>query len=404
MKTRLVEALRRSPEGAEAEKILRSCVHCGFCNATCPTYQLLGDELDGPRGRIYLIKQVLEGSEPGRQTQLHLDRCLSCRNCETTCPSGVQYSRLLEIGREQVNRRVPRPLGERLGCAVLRRLLLQRRLFNALLGLGRALRPLLGGRLKAAIPQPAPTLAVQARPHLRKVLLVPGCVQPGLRPAIDDAARIIFDRLGIECLTPEGARCCGALEHHLDAGHQALARARTNIDAWWPRIVSGEVEALCMTASGCGVMIRDYARLLAHDPDYADKARRVSERYRDPAEIVTAILAEGRSLAPGQGGQRIALHPPCTLQHGLRLRNVIEPLLEACGHTLLPFRESHLCCGSAGTYAITQKSLSRRLRERKLGHLLAGRPEVIATANIGCLIHLQAGTETPVRHWLELLV
>ena len=400
MKTELPDDFLATPEGEEANRILRSCVHCGFCNATCPTYQLLGDELDGPRGRIYLIKQVLEGREPGPETQRHLDRCLTCRNCETTCPSGVRYSRLLDIGRARVERAVPRPASERLKRAALRRVLLERALFTPLLRGAQTLRPLLG----PAVPGRQADLPFTPRPHARKVLLVPGCVQPALRPRIDTAARIVLDRLGIECLAPPRARCCGALSHHLNAADEARDLMRANIDAWWPLVEVGGIEALTMTASGCGVAIRDYAQHFAHDPDYADKAQAVSELYRDPAEIVAAELAAGAPVrAVTDEPVRIAFHPPCTLQHGLRRPGIVEPILEAHGYSLLPFREGHLCCGSAGTYSITQPAIARRLRQRKLDHLLAPGPELVATANIGCLLHLQAGTETPVRHWLELL-
>ena len=407
MKTGLIQDLLNTPEGREAEKILRSCVHCGFCNATCPTYQLLGDELDGPRGRIYLIKQVLEGSAPSRQTQSHLDRCLTCRNCESTCPSGVQYGHLLDIGRARVNGLVTRPLSQRLQQRALRGLFLSPRLFRGVLRAGQTFRPLLGAGAKAVIPARQVAASFQGGTHTRKVLLIPGCVQPGLRPGIDVAARKVFDRLGIACVTPQRARCCGSLSHHLNAEDEARAIMRANIDNWWPLIESGEVEAITMTASGCGVAIREYGRSFANDPAYAEKARAVSAHYRDPAEIVAAAIAEGRLASGGAAHelaeQGISFHPPCTLQHGQKLGGAVESILTAHGYRLLPFRETHLCCGSGGTYSITQKAIARQLRARKLDNILSPRPALIATANIGCLLHLQGGTETPVRHWLELL-
>ncbi len=409
MKTNISNDFLQTPEGVEANRILRSCVHCGFCNATCPTYQLLGDELDGPRGRIYLIKQTLEGKTPSRQTQLHLDRCLTCRNCESTCPSGVNYSQLLNIGRAVVNQKVPRSLPQRLLGFSLRKLFLSRPVFSLLLKSGQLFRPVLPAALKRAIPEKEAALSFSRKMHDRKVLLIPGCVQPALKPQIDNAAKIIFDRLNIECIEPETSRCCGSLSHHLNAEDEAITIIKNNIDNWLAIIEQQSIEAICMTASGCGVAIREYAQLLASDKDYADKARKISALYKEPAEIIANIIesdpqALHRLRENSCGEQSIAFHPPCTLQHGMQHKNLIEPILQKAGVTLLPFNDTHLCCGSAGTYSITQKDLSQQLLINKLSNIEKVKPEIIATANIGCHLHLQSGTETPVKHWLELLL
>ncbi|MBE9568811.1 MAG: glycolate oxidase subunit GlcF [Proteobacteria bacterium] len=411
MKTNITETFLQTPRGEVANKILRSCVHCGFCNATCPTYQLLGDELDGPRGRIYLIKQMLEGETPSRQTLLHLDRCLTCRNCESTCPSGVQYSQLLDIGRAVANEKVSRPVLQKMQHLLLRKLFLSRKLFSLLLKTGQALRPILPASLKSSIPEKQKTLDFQKTAHTSKVLLIPGCVQPLLKANIDIAARIVFDKFGIECIEPTSTRCCGSLSHHLNAEDEALAIIRNNIDHWLPLIEQYGIEAICMTASGCGVAIKEYEQLLAFDKRYADKARTISALYKDPAEIIRdAINADRQSLQQfkernmSEKQQTISFHPPCTLQHGMRIKRMIEPILENCGFTLQPFKDSHLCCGSAGTYSITQKALSQQLLSNKLGNINKNEPDIIATANIGCQLHLQSGTSTPVKHWLELLL
>ena len=416
MQTNISEKFLNNPAIKDAENILRSCVHCGFCTATCPTYQLLGDELDGPRGRIYLIKQVLEGNEISRKTQSHLDRCLTCRACETTCPSGVKYSHLLNIGRSVINKEVSRSLHQRLLHLGLRKLLLSRIIFPSLLRTGQFFRPLLPSNLKSSIPGRQKKLRFKKRLHNRKVLLVTGCVQPELKPNIDTAARVVFDRLDIECIESSSTRCCGSLSHHLNAEDEAFSIIKKNIDDWWPLVESNGIEAICMTASGCGVAIKEYAQLLAHDKDYAEKARGISQLYKDPAEIIAAdsygdrktavqLITEQRSSEPGSDrGKVIAFHPPCTLQHGMQLKNIIEPVLRNAGYTLQAFNDSHLCCGSAGTYSITQKKLSRQLLNNKLDNIKQAEPDVIATANIGCQLHLQSGTSTPVKHWLELLL
>jgi glycolate oxidase iron-sulfur subunit len=400
MQTQLPAALLETSAGRDADAILRKCVHCGFCTATCPTYQLLGDELDGPRGRIYLIQQALQDAPVTRKTQLHLDRCLTCRACETTCPSGVRYGRLLDIGRQHVEQRVPRSLWQRLQRRALLLVLPRRGLFAALLALGRLLRPLLPGTLREAVPPARAAGALPAARHARRMLLLEGCVQPALAPDINRAAARVLDRAGISLIGIEGAGCCGALAHHLSAEEQALQQARRNIDAWWPEIERG-AEAIVVSASGCGTMVKDYGELLREDPRYGAKAARVSELFRDLSQAVAAATPNLPRAAAG--GAKVAVHSPCTLQHGLQIRGVVEELLRGAGYTLLPVADGHLCCGSAGTYSILQPELSRRLRHNKLEALQAGVPEAIVTANIGCLTHLAAGTGTPLRHWIELL-
>ncbi|HET7757167.1 MAG TPA: glycolate oxidase subunit GlcF [Steroidobacteraceae bacterium] len=406
MQTRLAEFIRQTPQGAAADAILRACVHCGFCNATCPTYRLLGDELDGPRGRIYQIKQVLEGSPATRRTQLHLDRCLTCRNCETTCPSGVEYGRLLDIGRERVNAQVRRPLPERALHWLLREGLTRRPLFGAAVRLGRALRFALPGPLRAQLGAARPAGVWPRRTHPRRVLLLSGCVQPALAPSIDAATARVLDAAGIQTLLEPRAGCCGAIRAHLGDPEGALGNARRNIDAWWPRFAGGSVEALVVNASACAATVSDYGYLLRGDPAYAERARRISAATRELGAFLapeTARLAQlaPRARAPAQAPQRLAFHRPCTLQHALRAGNEIEQLLEALGAEVLPVAEAHMCCGSAGTYSLLQPALARTLRARKLGHLEAGRPEAILSANIGCIAHLGGASAVPVRHWIE---
>ncbi|UVM70239.1 glycolate oxidase subunit GlcF [Pseudomonas alvandae] len=400
MQTTLSEYARQLPRAEEAERILRSCVHCGFCNATCPTYQLLGDELDGPRGRIYLIKQVLEGNEVTRATQEHLDRCLSCRNCETTCPSGVDYHNLLDIGRAVVDAAVPRPLGQRLLREGLRSVVPNPRLFKGLVSGGQVFRALLPDTLKAKLPRhvhpakPRPTTR-----HDRQVLMLEGCVQPSLSPNTNAAAARVLDRLGISVTAIREAGCCGAVDYHLDAQAAGLDRARRNIDAWWPAIESG-AEAIVQTASGCGAFIKDYGHLLSSDPAYAAKAAKVSALAKDLVEV---LRDEPLDQLGVRSDQRLAFHCPCTLQHAQRLGGAVEAILGQLGFNLTPVPDSHLCCGSAGTYSLTQPELSRQLRDNKLNALESGHPEVIATANIGCQSHLDGAGRTPVRHWIELV-
>lgn len=403
MQTALAETFRDTEAGREADAILRACVHCGFCTATCPTYRLLGDELDGPRGRIYLMKQVLEGGTPTARTQLHLDRCLTCRSCETTCPSGVRYGRLLDIGRELVETSVPRRLPERLLRRLLRAVIPHRRRFTLLLRAGQSLRRVLPRSLRVQIPPRRAAGAWPERAHARTMLVLQGCVQPALAPDINAAAARVLDRLGIRLIAANDG-CCGALSHHLTAPAEARAFMRRNIDAWWPHIVAG-AEAIVMTASGCGAHVREYGHLLRDDPAYAERAARVSELTKDISEVVAAaVSAVSLRASPFTPHvERVAFQSPCTLQHGQKLTGVVEALLQRAGFVLTPVADGFLCCGSAGSYSILQRELAETLRARKLETLLAGKPQVIATANIGCLIHLQAASPVPVRHWIELL-
>jgi len=402
VQTTLAAFIKDRPEGGEAAALLRACVHCGFCQATCPTYQLLGDELDSPRGRIHLIKQVLEGDRPTARTQLHLDRCLTCRACETACPSGVQYGRLLEIGRQVVIERRPRPWVQRM----LRRVLaawLTGPLFAPSVGVGRALRPLLPRTLAAALPvHIAPGAIPVAAPQPRTVLLLGGCVQPALAPRITDATLRVLQALGISTVSPPQAGCCGAIHQHLDAPAAALDDARRNIDAWWPQVQAG-VEAIIVNTSGCGTQLRDYGVLLRDDPVYAARAAHVSALVRDVSELVAPQVAALRARAPGLAGQRVACHSPCSLQHAQRLGGVVEQLLTGLGVVLVPVAESALCCGAAGTYHLLQPALSQSLRERKLAALTQGQPQRIVSANLGCLLQLAPDSPVPIEHWIELV-
>lgn len=399
MQTQLPAAFLASPEGSEADRILRNCVHCGFCNATCPTYQLLGDELDGPRGRIYLMKQMFETGAASERTRRHLDRCLTCRNCETTCPSGVEYGHLVDIGRHWIDTHAPRPAAEQVTREGLRRALLSPTLFGGLLKLGRTVRGLLPGSLARRVPEAQPAPAWPARRHARRMLVLEGCVQPDIDPGINAQAARVLDGLGVSLYAVPAAGCCGALSQHMGAVEAARAAMRHNIDAWWPEIEAG-VEAIVMTASGCGSQVKDYGYLLRDDPDYADKAARVSALTRDLAEV---LAAEDLSHLAPLARRRIAFHPPCSLQHGQKVRGVIEAILTRRGYELLPVAESHLCCGSAGSYVILQPEIAGQLRARKLDNLQAHGPELIATANIGCQTHLAAGSDVPVVHWIYLV-
>jgi glycolate oxidase iron-sulfur subunit len=406
MQTTLAPEFAGTRDGEDAEAILRRCVHCGFCTATCPTYQLLGDELDGPRGRIYLIKQVLEGAQPTRETQSHLDRCLTCRNCETTCPSGVEYGRLVDIGRRVVDAKVERPGGEKRVRWLLKEGLTSP-LFKPAMKLGQALRPLVPAALKDKVPAAAPRHAHDwpTRHHPRKVALLLGCVQPAMAPNINSATARVLDAAGIQTLVADGAGCCGAIRDHLGDHDGALADMRRNIDAWWP-LVSGQVhriEAIVMNASGCGLSVKDYAHALAHDPAYADKARRVSELTKDLSELLPDMVERLKPRLRGKLGS-LAYHPPCTLQHGQQLRGGVEGAMRELGFIIACApSDSHLCCGSAGTYSVLQPELSKQLRDRKLAALAPLGAEQIASANIGCIQHLQSGTAQPVRHWVEVL-
>lgn len=408
METHLADFIRDTRAGREAESILRKCVHCGFCTATCPTYQLLGDELDGPRGRIYLIKQVLEGVPPTEKTRLHLDRCLTCRSCETTCPSGVHYSRLLDIGRSIVEERVPRSGSDSLLRGSLRTLLPQPLLFGTVMKLGQMVRPLLPAALKSKVPplSSAGTLPAVSPAQLpRKMLVLAGCAQPSMYPNINGATKRVLARLGIDLNEAVGAGCCGAVKLHLNDHAGAAADARRNIDAWWPHIEAG-AETIVITASACAVQVKDYAHLLQDDAAYASKAARIALLARDVSEVVAAeqaVLIDLLKKSAPAGRQALAFHSPCTLQHGLKLKGGVETILSAAGFELMPVADSHLCCGSAGTYSILQPQLSQQLRDNKLAALEQSEPVGIASANIGCIAHLQGGTRRPVKHWIEWL-
>ncbi|MBX3654949.1 MAG: glycolate oxidase subunit GlcF [Ramlibacter sp.] len=408
MQTHLAAEYRDTPEGQEAEAILRKCVHCGFCTATCPTYQLLGDELDGPRGRIYLMKQVLEGEAPTRNTQLHLDRCLTCRNCESTCPSGVQYGHLVDIGRKLVDAKVPRPASERAVRWLLKEGL-PSPLFAPAMKLGQAVRGLLPASLQAKVPAPQGAGAWPSAPHARRMLMLAGCVQPAMMPNINSATARVLDAAGIQPVLAPEAGCCGAVKFHLNDQDGGLAQMRANVDAWWPHVEAG-VEAIVMNASGCGVTVKEYGHLLRHDPAYAERASRISALTRDLSELLADLSEALQAADPGlvdrvkRTAPSLAFHPPCTLQHGQQLRGGVEKHLGALGFRVrVALNEAHLCCGSAGTYSVLQPELAYPLRDRKLGHLAALDPEVIVSANIGCITHLQSGTATPVKHWVEVL-
>src|SRR3954462_8096680 len=408
MKTNLAQFIRDTPEGKEANSILRACVHCGFCTATCPTYQLLGDELDGPRGRIYLMKEMLEGNEVTARTQIHLDRCLTCRACETTCPSGVEYGKLVDIGRNIVEQHVPRAPLDALKRAALRAILPRPALFQVLLRVGQILRPLLPAALKKKIPkrQANGTDWPTAR-HTRKMLVLDGCVQPSLAPDINPATARVLDRLHIDLVKADTAGCCGAVTFHLNRQEDARNFMRRNIDAWWPHVEAG-VEAIVVTASGCGTLVKEYGHHLAQDPRYAVKAAKISALSKDVSEIIFAErVALERLLdstpAPTMQRPRIAFHTPCSLQHGLKIHGMVETILLAAGFELTAVPDAHLCCGSAGTYSILEPELSQRLLKNKVTALESGAPSLLATANIGCLTHIQSATALKVKHWINLL-
>ena len=400
MQTAINHSLLQRSEIAEADAILRACVHCGFCNATCPTYQLLGSELDGPRGRIYLIKEMLEGNQSSGKTRLHLDRCLTCRACETTCPSGVQYGRLLDIGRQEIEKRAARPLWD----SMLRRALLAvlpytSRLRTAI-AVGKIARPLLPSALRRKLPRARKSLPRPQAHHQRRMLVLEGCVQPLAAPTTNAAAARVLDKLGISLISAPQAGCCGAMHHHLAAADRARDMMRRNIDAWWPHIEQG-IEALVMTASGCGVMVKDYGHALKDDAAYAAKAARISALTSDLSEI---LRNENLAMFADVGnGRRVACQSSCMLQHAQKLGGVVEGILQQCGYTLTPVADSHLCCGAAGTYTLLQPALSQQLLSQKIKTLQQADPDVIVTSNIGCQLHLESASKVPVRHWIELL-
>ncbi|CAO1667413.1 MULTISPECIES: glycolate oxidase subunit GlcF [unclassified Halomonas] len=405
MQTQFTDADRQKPHIQEADSILRTCVHCGFCNATCPTYQLLGDERDGPRGRIYLMKELLESRDDDDQvteeTRLHLDRCLTCLNCETTCPSGVEYHKLLNIGRAEIERRVPRPAGERAQRYALRKMMVEPKRFQALLKLGQTFKPLVPSKLRNKMPAEPIDAGVRpdAHRHTRQVLILEGCVQPGLSPNTNAATARILDRLGISVTPVAEAGCCGAVDFHLNAQDDGRARMRANIDAWWPYIEQG-AEAIVQTASGCGAFVKEYGYMLKDDPEYAVKAQKVSTLAKDIVEILRDEPLEALNV---KESKRLAFHCPCTLQHAQKLNGAVEGVLTKLGFSLTPVQDAHLCCGSAGTYSITQPEIATQLRDNKLNALEAGNPEMIVTANIGCQTHLAGANRTPVRHWVEIV-
>ena len=414
MQTQLAPQFANTPEGIEAARILGKCVHCGFCTATCPTYQLLGDELDGPRGRIYLIKQIAEGQAPTEKTRLHLDRCLTCRNCESTCPSGVQYGNLVDIGRKWAEENTPaRPIGERITRWALKEGLTKPALFNSAIALGRLIRPLMPSGIQRKIPLVKNKALDQqinpyARPdtqHTRKMLILEGCVQPGMLPNINSATARVLNALKVQLISAPNATCCGALRYHLNDQLGGLDNAKQNIDAWWPLVESG-VEAIIMTASGCGVMVKDYGHLLANDPTYATKAKKIAELTKDISEVMTSLQNELVAIIGSDQKPGVVYHPPCTLQHGQQIRGKVEGLLGSLGIGVRLCNDSHLCCGSAGTYSVTQPELSEQLRKNKLTNLKVACEEsgadVIVSGNIGCITHLQQD-EKPVLHWIEIV-
>jgi len=401
MQTNIPTTLLDSPDGQEANRILRSCVHCGFCNATCPTYQQLGDELDGPRGRIYLIKDMLEGSDVSTDTQEHLDRCLSCRACESTCPSGVEFAHLADIGKHMIDQHVQRPWRQRVMRSLLLNILPYRARFARLIAVARLLRTFLPQQIRAYLPKPSAASPASFPPprHARHILLIEGCVQPVLSPHIDIATANVLDRLGISTQRTHIAQCCGAIEHHGQAKESSLKRMRNNIDRWLPYLQNG-AEAIVSSASACSLEIKEYAYLLRNDPDYKQKAAQISAACNDISEI---IAAEDLKALHRQRNISVAFHAPCSLQHGQQSQHVVEDILQRAGYILSPVANAHLCCGSAGTYAVLQSEMANTLRDQKLDALTQAKPDIIASANIGCLHHLAGGTDQAVKHWIELL-
>ncbi len=410
MQTDLSPQLINHPEGLEAQKLLSNCVHCGFCTATCPTYQLLGDELDGPRGRIYLIKQMAEGALATEKTRTHLDRCLTCRSCESTCPSGVQYGHLLDIGRKWAQEQTPaRPVKERVVRWLLKETLTRPTIFEPAMQLGKMLKPVLPQSLQKKIPSPAipaPLKTPQYTDFKEKMLLLEGCVQPSMLPNINHATRRVLNYLKIDILAPKSAGCCGALRHHLNDHAGGENDIRRNIDAWWPLITSENITAIVMNASGCGVMVKDYGYLLRNDPQYAVKALKISSLTKDISEIVEQYVDQLKTQISTNNAYGVTYHPPCTLQHGQKIHGKVENILTQLGVKINLCQDSHICCGSAGTYSILQESLSQQLRQQKLNHLYeaceSNDSTMIVSGNVGCITHLQ-NDRMPVAHWIEIL-
>lgn len=411
MQTNLADLVKDTREGKEADAILRTCVHCGFCLATCPTYQLLDDELDSPRGRIYLMKEVLEGRVATQKTQLHLDRCLTCRACETACPSGVRYGKLIDICRNVVEKQVERSVKTKIVRYALRQILPNLNVFMVFLKTGQAVRSILPKKIRGLIPSKSRNAGIwpPAR-HKRKMLVLDGCVQPSIAPNINAATARILDKIGISLIKVEKENCCGAISYHLNAQQEGLDYMRHNIDAWWPYCdnnVAHGVEAIVMTASGCGVTVKEYGNYLINDPIYSKKAVRISELTKDISEI---LENEAEQLIPLFSNvesctkrSKLAFHSPCTLQHGLQINGVVENILTTAGFDLTFVQDSHICCGSAGTYSILQPKLSKQLLRNKIKILESDKPDQIVTANIGCLAHLQSGTSWIIKHWIEVL-
>jgi len=400
MQTNLLKNLLETPQGQEADSILRSCVHCGFCTATCPTYQLLGDELDSPRGRIYLIKQVLEGEPVSDKTRSHLDRCLTCRSCETTCPSGVKYGRLIDIGREAVEKQTSRNLIERTRRYALRKIIPYPERFSFLLKLGNTFKIFLPDTLKQKIPEIDIAGQWPNNKNKRKMLVLEGCVQQTVSAQTNVSTANVLSKLGIQLIQQKEVKCCGAVSQHLSATDEAIKTIKQNIDNWWHYVNNG-IEAIVITASGCGVMVKDYAHLLEHDEYYALKARKISALAKDISEIIAAENLQ--ACVSNNKKTTVAFHSPCTLQHGLQLNGVVEKILTDAGYHLTQISDAHLCCGSAGTYSILQAELSKKLLNNKISALQKNRPDIIATANIGCQMHLSTESDKPVKHWIELV-
>lgn len=399
MQTNIHPQFKNRQDVQEAESILRACVHCGFCTATCPTYQLLGDERDGPRGRIYLIKQMLESADVTEATQTHLDRCLTCRSCETTCPSGVRYGRLADIGRSIMEEKVPRTTGQKITRTLLRKALPNQTLISPLIKAGQIMRPLLPAALKAKVPAKQTSGLVPTTQHARTMLVLGGCVQKSATPSTNASATRVLDKLGITLKEVPEAGCCGAVSYHLSAHEEGIHAMRHNIDAWWPHIEAG-AEAIVISASGCGAMVKEYGELMADDAIYAEKAAKVSEISKDLSEV---LMHEDLGRLNIKTGTKTAVHCPCTLQHALKLGGVVEAILSKAGFELATTKDNHLCCGSAGTYSILQSDISQQLLSRKLDALTGDAPEQIVTANIGCQMHLGSKSTVPVKHWIELL-
>jgi len=404
MQTNIDDALKNTPEGLEAERILRSCVHCGFCTATCPTYRLLGDELDGPRGRIYLIKGLLEGREASDKTQMHLDRCLTCLACETSCPSGVEYGHLLDIGRQQINKKVRRALVEQFYRYLLRKIMPYPGRFVFFLGLGRGIRFILPAKFRKMIPENKHGIITKSasHKHKRKMILFAGCVQPSLSPETNYASTRLLNRLGIETIDSHGEGCCGAINHHMADDDSGLTFIKNNIDAWWPYIEEG-LEAIVISASGCGAMIKDYGYILRNDTDYKAKAHQVSMMAKDIGEIIVTEEIQTLKKIIKVNSRSYAFQNPCSLQHGQKIKDGTENLLKKLGYQIHNIEDANQCCGSAGTYSLLQTELSEKLQRKKISALEAVKPDVIMTANIGCQLHLQQATEIPVKHWIEIL-